>query len=149
MVEISLYTVAEDERVLEKTLNNKTDFNCIFKDSNSIIAPVLTITTQANLTQYNYCYVPDFNRYYFIDDITITRNGVYNITLRCDVLMTYATSIKNSEARITRQENIGQDFLVDALQPVYAFKNTTVKKFPYPIGDKNNLQFILTVGGSN
>ena len=79
----------------------------------------------------------------------ILKNGLYQITARCDVLMTYKPNILDSTALINRQENIGQDFLVDEMKPVYNYKQTTIQKFPYPIGDKNDLQFILTVGGSN
>lgn len=149
MIEVKYYTTQNDERVINKTIENEKSFDCVLKDNTSITKPIIQIATSENLNTYNYCYIPDFHRYYFIDDIMILKNGLYQITARCDVLMTYKPDILDSTALINRQENIGQDFLVDEMKPVYNYKQTTIQKFPYPIGDKNDLQFVLTVGGSN
>lgn len=40
---------------------------------------------------YNYCYIADFNRYYFVDNAISIRNGVTSLSLRVDVLTSFLT----------------------------------------------------------
>ena len=50
--------------------------NAKLKDGCSIAKPVLeisaTITGMDNVSQYNYAYIPDFERYYFVTDWILT-----------------------------------------------------------------------------
>lgn len=48
-----------------------------------------------NPSTYNYCYISEFGRYYFINNITSVRNGLWKIDCSVDVLMSYKTSILN------------------------------------------------------
>ena len=61
----------------------------------------------------NYVYIPDFNRYYFINDITSVRQNLWRLSLHVDVLMSYKKEIKNTKAFISRNEFIYNDKLVD------------------------------------
>lgn len=149
MIEIRLYKNNDDNRKIGKTLTQEESFECVLKDDVSILQPTVKIATTENIFEKNYAFIPDFNRYYFITDTRIIRNNFFELTLRCDVLESHKENILISTAIISRQENIGQDFLIDDMQPVYGYKNTEIEKFPYPIGNKNNLQYILTVGGNN
>ena len=46
---------------------------------------------------FNYVYIPLFNRYYFVDEIKAIKDCLYNITLKIDVLYTYRELILNSQ----------------------------------------------------
>ena len=52
----------------------------------------------------NYVYIPDFNRYYFINDIISVRNNLWRIALSIDVSMSYKENIKELKALVTRNE---------------------------------------------
>ena len=52
----------------------------------------------------NYVYIPDFNRYYFINDITSVRQNLWRLTLHVDVLMSYKKEIGNTKAFVSRNE---------------------------------------------
>ena len=54
------------------------------------------------VNQYNYCYVQELNRYYYIENINISPNGVYRLSMRCDVLMTYRDDILASHGLIMK-----------------------------------------------
>lgn len=54
------------------------------------------------VNQYNYCYVQELNRYYYIENINISPNGVYRLSMRCDVLMTYREDILASHGLIMK-----------------------------------------------
>ena len=61
---------------------------CMLKEGSSIINPML-IFDRANVDhQYNYVYIPDFGRRYFVDDIIYDGARIY---YRCsvDVLASY------------------------------------------------------------
>lgn len=56
-------------------------------------------------TMINYCYIPAWNRYYFIEDITCENTYIYSITLKCDVLMTFRNDINDIYGVVDRAEN--------------------------------------------
>ena len=56
-------------------------------------------------TMINYCYIPAFNRYYFIEDITCENTYIYTLTLKCDVLMTFKNDINDIYGIVDRAEN--------------------------------------------
>lgn len=59
---------------------------------------------QSKVVTTNYAYIEEFNRYYFISNISVVRNNLWLLELSCDVLMSYAYDIKNLEGMIERQE---------------------------------------------
>lgn len=61
------------------------------KDTN-IIQPVLIL---AGYVGGNYCYIEDFNRYYYVDDFNLLSSGHYEIYLTVDVLSSYKDDLLN------------------------------------------------------
>lgn len=102
MITAYLYNCTDDARVVSKTLTAARQCDMVLLDSVSILAPKLRITWTDGLTAYNYMYIPAFHRYYFITDITAEPAGAAIITAAVDVLMTYADSIKQCSAIVTR-----------------------------------------------
>lgn len=91
-MQIRFYNTASENNRIGKTLEDETTLTGSFKGEVDLQNPVLTVTT--DLLNFNYCYMPDFGRYYFIDKIEITRVGLYTIFLKIDVLETYKNAIK-------------------------------------------------------
>lgn len=75
-------------------------FPCLLLDNTSIIRPVFKIRwdNPSVLFGYNYCYVPEFKRYYFITDIVSENSVVFLIQCECDVLATFRDGILKTEA---------------------------------------------------
>ena len=63
----------------------------------------------------NYAFIPDFNRYYFITDITAVGRNLWMISMSVDVLMSYYGDILNLSAFIARNRNLFNAFVVDDL----------------------------------
>lgn len=98
-----LYKTLSDKNVLDKVL---TDEKKITGDTNNdfdILAPDLKFN--GVVTDYNYCYIPKFNRYYFVDNITVFRKNLTIMTLHCDVLMSYKEALKKVIATNDESEN--------------------------------------------
>jgi len=85
------------------------------------------------LGRYNYCYIQEFNRYYFVVDAGYDSDrGIWEMSLRCDVLATARDEIKASTQFVERSFS-RWDFLIDdTLYPSKAqaqFSNTIYSQF--------------------
>lgn len=98
---IELYRNTSPNNALHKVLNLVTIQDCALKDMSSFIT--LSIDLKYNqIIDFNYVYIPEFQRYYFINDIETLRNNVYRINLQIDVLTSYKDTILNSNLHITK-----------------------------------------------
>ena len=75
----------------------------------SVMSPVFTIQ-DISVIGCNYCYIPDFGRYYYINDINALRANLFELSLGIDVLMTYAEAIRKNYAIVDKVENFGAAF---------------------------------------
>lgn len=91
---LKIYTNKSDQNIINKDKEVITTMKCTFKDDIDILNPVLLIK---NYTGGNYCYILDFDRYYFIDDVGLLKGGVYQLHCSVDVLQSYATELENSD----------------------------------------------------
>ena len=102
--------------------------NIVLKEPTSIMEPELRIATYAGWDPvgYNYCYIPAFERYYWVRD-WIAEPG-YNWVAVCkvDVLATYAAAIGNSTQYILRSSNASNGDIIDELYPATAGVQTLV-----------------------
>lgn len=132
-----------------KSLSAGLDFNVTLKDGTSLLRPVLLLasTSQAPIIGYNYMYISEFGRYYFIDDIKSVRNNMWEISAHVDVLETYKTAILANSAVIKRQTGQYNLYLDDPEFHVYNYEQIQTKKFPANSFSKT-LTYILTINGS-
>lgn len=117
MPSLNLYNTTSDKKMLNKNINllKKID-NIHFKNGCSMENPIIQITSNAlgSLANCNYAYVSDFQRFYFINDITLVSNNVLELSMHVDVLMSFNSSIKQVQALILRQENINNPYIIDS-----------------------------------
>ena len=143
----------DDRRKLEKSVTWFNTFDCKPYTDYNISAPNLLITNATGaIANNNYAYIADYKRYYYVNSVTVGRNGMYSVQLSVDVLMTYADAIKNLSATISRQENIGINDIVDSLLPLQNRKQLAVIEFEsseFNISNANltSYNFVLNVAG--
>lgn len=144
-MEIRLYISNDEINKINKTLTNEIVLNGTLKDETSIINPIILIESD-NLTQYNYCYIPIFKRYYFIKDITVVRNNLFRLFLDIDVLMSYKNEILDLDCVINKQENKSTPYINDNSR-IYENRNfTSIVNFTNGFDDDGNF-ILLTAGG--
>lgn len=117
---IILYqSTAEPERVEKTTfLTQVEEITGVLREGTSIINPSILVQKNSMPTPFpNYAYIPEFNRYYFIDNIITQRNKLWIIEMTVDVLMTYKTQILNLTATIARQEFNYNGLIIDNMRP--------------------------------
>ena len=99
-MELILYKTADENSKLEKTLSEEVSLVGALKAGCSITTP--SIMLQQNPIGYNYAYIPTFNRYYFIKNVTVVRKNIFMIELKVDVLMSFKNEIKELNGVVSR-----------------------------------------------
>ena len=145
---VILYKNASPVNKIGKTLNNAETITGVqIKRDTSILQPVLLIESTSSIFTYNYMYIEQFGRYYFIDDIRSINNNIWEISAHVDVLDTYATAIKANSAVVKRQRNKFNLYLDDPEFHVLNKQRVQTFRFPENGFDKT-LKYILVVSGS-
>lgn len=144
---ITFYRNTSDTNVVDKELSEAftSSFVGILREESSILAPVITLQASADrFANCNYAYIAEFERYYYIQDISSIRNNLTQITMRVDVLMSYKTQIRASSALVKRNAYAYNLKLNDGSLATYA--DGHVLAYPFS-GGFNTTQFVLIVAG--
>lgn len=142
-VTIKLYSVSDDALVVNKTLGTAKEYTCVLKDATEVLNPAFTIATSDNLSNYNYAYIADFGRYYYIHP-TAALNGLWSFTSHVDVLMSKKDQFLNLSGTLVRSENVYNGYLIDPEFKAVAYKKIVTKQFPNAM--TNDCFILMTVG---
>ena len=109
----------------------------------SLITPVIQVQLieLSKIIKANYAYIPDFGRYYYVDDIIGERTGIITLYMRSDVLMSFREGILNLDVFCSRNE---YDYDLYIFDPRIPMKSQTLFGWG-EIG--NNLVPQFTSGG--
>lgn len=122
---------------------------CVLKDLTSILRPTIRVRTDNdNIMRCNYMHVPFFGRYYFIDDITSVKNGLWDISAHIDVLETYKDAILNNSVILEGTEKTQVNkYLQDQNVFITNCKRlTNIINFPQGLLDTGEF-ILITAGG--
>lgn len=97
---IKLYNCNDSYNTINKTLTGEVEQDIRLKDKVNMVNPVIMLKSSTIINK-NYCYIPSFNRYYFIQDVVILNNNIQELYLKCDVLESFKSDILNSEGVIS------------------------------------------------
>lgn len=104
-MQIIFYNYGGKTNVLYKTLDPSTAITRTgtLRRGTSIITPSIDVQTDlATFKSYNYCYIPDFHRYYYIMDRVSVSSSLIRLTMNCDTLRSYNYRIDKSQCYIER-----------------------------------------------
>lgn len=136
MANLVLFHVEESEININKTLSWPEDsVQGNFRGDVNLVTPIIDIQRNTYLTvehylKYNYCFIYNFQRYYFIRNVDIIEGNIIRYYLEEDVLYTFASLIKNQTAHILRNEYSYDNYIDDHLKTksdltIYNFHGTT------------------------
>lgn len=88
---------------LRPTLSDGVSYECVLKSSSSVIAPTLELNygLLVNPSQYNYCYIEAYERYYWVQEWTFTQS-YWIASLSVDVLATWRPYIGSEDMYVYR-----------------------------------------------
>lgn len=109
-MEIKLYHTTSPVNKIGKTLTDETSYECKFKKDSTcdILNPIVYIYSE-NYIDFNFAYIEQFHRYYFVNNVVIFPNNIYKLELSVDVLETYKDSILKNTIHVTQKENSNMD----------------------------------------
>ena len=146
MFTISLYKNNSENIAVDKNLTLIETIAGELNSECSIVNPVLTVEIEASkIAKCNYVYIPDFGRYYFVTNITSSYNGLWVLSCKVDVLMSYREGIRANTAIVGKNENEYNLLLNDGSIKSYASPHILTKKFPNGFG--NTYELVMTVLG--
>ena len=145
-MDIKLYYNSSDNRTIRKKLINEYSISGKLRESCDLINPVLTIQ-QYNVIRYNYAYIPDFHRYYFINKVTSINRNLWRIELEVDPLMSFKGDILALQVVVDKQSSdyIGDEYIDDGslVADNYTFKSV----YNFNKGFNDHGEYILITAG--
>lgn len=152
MIHVTIYQNTNDRKKIKKTLGAALagPLECVLKESSSIVNPVILIRTTdlvGALTLANYAFIPEFSRYYFIDDIIATPGQAVELRLTCDVLKTYASVLLSNKFEIARSETLYDDYYIDTEKALQNRKTVYYHILGHITQNTTGKKYAITVAG--
>lgn len=146
---ISLFkTNSENNRVV-KTLTDEKQLSGELRNQTSVLNPSIRIESADNISIYNYAYISEFGRYYYITDIVSVRTNCWVVSLRCDVLMSYKDEIQGLNVILDNTQETGFSNYLSSPNWVNLVKTKTdIKVFPSGLSEQGEF-ILITAGGDS
>lgn len=144
-MEVILYKNSSENNVIGKTLTQIKSVECNLKNDVSVVNPTLVLSYTDSILDSNYCFIPKFNRYYFIDEIIPITGDRSIIKCRVDVLESFKDDIKSLTAIINKQESIADKFIDDGSWIVE--NKDFLQSYNFSNGFNDSGEFILITAG--
>ena len=146
-MDIVLYKNSSPNNYLEKSLTDAVTLKGAFRADSSIVDPVLDVVID-NPSHYNYLYIPEFSRFYYINNIDTVKNHLWKIICHVDVLNTYRAQILSHQAIINKQASDTKSdlYLDDGDFVVKNKKSVEIERFPNGLNEEQ--KFILITAGA-
>ena len=143
---ISTYTCTADEHVLDKSgylTISSSAVSAIIKDDTNMINPTLIVSNSIG-NDFNYVYISEFNRYYYVRDIVHSQQRYY-IELEVDPLYSFKSEIDELTVIANRSSSYYNTYQDDNTIPFLA--NRHVATQPFPAGFTGNSWILAVCGG--
>lgn len=148
---VIFYINKSDNNVIKKNIKKLKTLNVDLKMPCTVEKPVLKIsdiTLDGNIANFNYFYISDFGRYYYVDTKILQSGGVIEVSGNVDVLMSNADDILNLYAYVDRQENKHSAWITDELFPVENKRSISyIKLNAQPFSNVNQTYTLCVNGG--
>ena len=102
---INFYKNTSDNNVLNKNITLISTHNIKLKDECNIMTPSILIHSDIS-NDINYAYIEKWGRYYYVRDKKSLNNGIYEVNLTVDVLMSFKQKILTLKCIIDKQQDL-------------------------------------------
>ena len=151
---VIFYENMSDKRFVAKQLSEVLTAEIIFLEDNNVVNPYIIIEMIENYNDINYCYIAALQRYYYVSGFSILTGNQLRVDLQCDVLMSFGSDIKASNALVSRSNSVGNILMGDSGQQARA--DEIITNLAFTGGEflrginTTNYSFLLnTFGGEN
>lgn len=148
---VQLYNVSDDPRVVNKSLGSAVSLTCSLVYPSDLLRPTIKISASSWDPHLNYMFISDFDRYYFITEVTYENGGAVTIQGKVDALQTYGTQILSLPVNIIRQEGGYLSNIIDnqvCVTPKQEVSFVKCEETPFNIRTSGTgYNFVLCVAG--
>ena len=150
-MEVILYKNSSENNVIGKSLAQIKSVEANLKNDVSVINPTFILYYTENILQSNYCFIPKFNRYYFIDEIVPITGDRCIVKCRVDVLESFKEDIKSLTVILDKAQSIykSNKYLDDGSFVVENKDFNTIHNFPNGFNDEGTFILICAGGGGS
>lgn len=145
-MELKLYNNSSDNRNIKKVLTEEYKIQGVLKDETSLIKPSIIIESATPL-RFNYAYISDFKRYYYINNIESVRKNLWKLDMEVDPLMSFKLDILALNVVVNKQslKGNGDEYIDDGslVTDNVMFKNI----YTFSNGFNSEGQYILITAG--
>lgn len=119
---VRLYTLQKRDNSTKQPTGTGSEaphiFNCVLKHGSGILHPTISLDLGKTTapTDYNYAYISEFQRYYFIEEWYF-EEALWTASLKVDVLATYKSEIGNANLYVMRCASEQDGDIIDTLYP--------------------------------
>lgn len=150
MIDVTFYTFEKHSNSTKQPDGGGTTYDCTLIQPCGVMSPQIQLAIgQDNPTGYNYAYIPEFSRYYFIRDWSWDR-GIWTATMSVDVLASFKEDIGNSSQYVLRAAAESNGFITDTVYPgtaQFTKQVTSLSGMPF-WKDLVNGEYVLGVVGA-
>lgn len=145
-MEITLCVNTSEKNKIGKNLTSINVFSGTLREETSVISPVVLMELE-NPSGYNYAYIPEFGRYYFIRDMVSVRNGLWRVSMQVDVLESFNNYIRELDVILSDSENMGaENYLSGNVWKTKVKEKTDIINFPSGLSETGYF-ILITAGG--
>lgn len=131
---VNFYNFSKRENSTYRPTGSGESFSCVLKADSNISSPeiILDLGT-ADSPSWNYAYIAEFNRYYYVSDWRWIENRLWSASLSTDLLATYKDEIGASEMYVLRSSAASDGNIIDDYYPckMTCTTQTTIGNSPW------------------
>lgn len=139
---IYLYNNESAPNVINKQLTLISTLTGTLRGEADVVNPIIRVYA-TSVPAFNYAYIPDFGRYYYLRDMQIVRNDIIELSLKSDPLKSF--NLNSITGIISEAQNIGNNYL-EHRHFVRSVKSKT-DILPFSAGLLDSGEYILITAG--
>ena len=120
-VRVNFYTFSKKANSTAQPTGTGAAYDCIFLDGADVLQPTikLNVGMAAGVTAYNYCYISDFHRYYYVQRWFFD-TGLWHAVLSVDPLASWKSAIGSYTGYVIRSSAASDGSIKDTFYPAKA-----------------------------
>ncbi len=120
-IAVKFYTFSKKPNSTKQPESSGHSFNCILLEPSSVISPAISLNVgkSENPSEYNYAYISEFKRYYFVTDWNYS-SGLWIASLTVDVMASWKINIGTATKYVLRSSNKSNGDIFDSQYPTTA-----------------------------
>ena len=143
---VKIYTNNSEKIAVSKNLTELMTVSGVLRDTTSLQTPSIILNRNiSDLINCNYVFIEDFNRYYYVNNITSVKQNLTQLDLSCDVLMSFKDDILKQTAIIKKQQDNWNLYIDDGSFSAQQNSRVQIKSFPNSIEGES---YVLVLAGT-